>query len=70
VLAMPRDWVLANLLPVAREALDLADEWHYRRLLELAELLGEPALEEVVAIGRISDLPDIRKAAEDFSISD
>ena len=39
VLALPRDWVIANIERVASNGLDLANYWEYRRLLELYSLL-------------------------------
>lgn len=44
VLTMPREWTLEHIEAVAKSALNLSDCWEYRRLLELAELLGDPAL--------------------------
>src|SRR5262249_52691036 len=67
VLAMPRPWVLAHIERVASEALDLSDYWEYRRLLELAELLGPELVRRLVPLGLGSSDPDVREAAEDFA---
>jgi hypothetical protein len=67
VLAMPRAWVLAHIERVAAEALDLADYWEYRRLLELAESLDAGLLRRLVPLGLGSSDPDVREAAEDFA---
>lgn len=66
VLAMPLPWVLTHVERVATEALDLADYWEYRRLLELAESLGAGLVQRLVLIGLDSSDPDVREAAEDF----
>jgi hypothetical protein len=62
VLALPRALVLEHLERVAASALDLTDEWEYRRRLELAELLDV----ELVRVGLASNDPDLREAAEDW----
>jgi hypothetical protein len=66
VLAMPRDWVLENIERVAEEVLDLSDEWEYRRLLELADLIDAGLVHRLAALGLRSDDSDVREAAEDF----
>lgn len=66
VLAMPREWVLVHLEQVAISALNLADYWEYRRLLELAQLLDPALVQRLVAIGERSGDADVREAAEDF----
>jgi hypothetical protein len=67
VLAMPRDWVRAHLAGVAEAALDLSDEWEYRRLLELLDLLDDVVLlRRFVTPGLSSADKHIRQAAEDF----
>jgi hypothetical protein len=66
VLDMPRPWVLAHVERVAAEALDLSDEWEYRRLLELADLLDAGLVQRLVRLGLGSGDPNVREAAEDF----
>lgn len=60
--------VLSKLLPgaVAR-ALNLNDEWEYRRLLELLEHVKSPLLAEYIRLGLASADPEIREAAQDMS---
>ena len=67
VLAMPRAWVLARVEQVAAESLDTSDNWEYRRLLELAELLDAELVRRLVPLGLGSSDPDVREAAEDFA---
>jgi hypothetical protein len=66
VLAFPRAWVLEQIEQRAIQSLDLSDEWEYRRLLELAEMLDADLVQRFVAIGVDSKDPDVREAAEDF----
>lgn len=66
VLALPREWVLDHIEQVAVAALDLADYWEYRRLLELAELLDPGLLQRFVSLGLGDPDPDVHEAAEDF----
>ncbi len=66
VLAMPRLWVLEHIEGVAAHALDLADYWEYRRLLELAEQLDANLTRRLIPLGLVSGDPDVREAAEDF----
>jgi hypothetical protein len=66
VLALPRAWVLERIEQVAAEAIDLADYWEYRRLLELAELLDAGLVHRFVRLGLDSEDPDVREAAQDF----
>lgn len=68
VLAMPRAWVLEQFEQVAAEALDLADYWEYRRLLELADLLDAELVQRLVPMGLGSSEPDVRETAEDFVV--
>ena len=66
VLAMPRPWVLEHVRVVAEEALDLADYWEYRRLLELLDLLDPGLVQRFASRGLSSLDPDIREAAEEY----
>jgi hypothetical protein len=70
VLAMRRDWVLQNFESAARDAVDFNDEWHYRRLLELATQLGDHLLfRRLVFAGLGSENPEVVEAAQDSSAS-
>jgi hypothetical protein len=67
VLALPRAWVLENIEQAAFESLNLADDWEYLRLLELADLLGDQGLaDRLVAFGKKSTNPEIRETADDW----
>lgn len=67
ILALPRDLVLCQIEEVANATLNLGDDWEYRRLLEVAELLGDPALiQRLIQFGVGSPNPEIADAASDF----
>ena len=70
ILAMPRDFVLANLERIASERLDLDEEWHFRRLCELFALLDRSLLCRCCEMGRESRNREVREAVEDFAASD
>lgn len=63
---VPRDWILDRVEVIAERVLNLEDEWEYRRLLELYGGLDEGLVRRLVARGRLSDVPEIREAAEDY----
>jgi hypothetical protein len=64
ILAMPRDAVLQTIERVAAECLTLDDEWEYRRLLELYELLDRGLLQRLIDVGLKSNNWEVREAAE------
>jgi hypothetical protein len=67
ILAMDRAWVLRNTDAIAKAALNLTDEWEFRRLLEVYELLDPDLLRGLVVVGQQSRAQEIREAAEDFA---
>jgi len=66
VLALPREWVVANIERVVETGLDLTDYWQYRRLLELYSLLDPALVHRLVKVGEASNDPEIAEAARDF----
>ena len=66
VLAMPRAWVLEHMERVAVECLDLSDDWEFRRLIELAQLLDVELVRRLIPLGMGSTNPEVVEAAEDF----
>ncbi len=58
---------MEHIESIAIESLNLTDDWEYRRLLELAEGLSPELLQLFVGMGRESENPEIREAAEDFT---
>ncbi|HEX6818565.1 MAG TPA: hypothetical protein VF120_09340 [Ktedonobacterales bacterium] len=61
-----RDWLLPRIEQSAAVTLDLTDEWEYRRLGEVYELLDADLVRRHSAFGRSSTNPEIREAADDF----
>lgn len=70
ILAMPRERVNEDIERVAARCLDLGDAWHYRRLMELYEMLDAGLLRKLLASGLVSENAEIRETAEDFSRND
>jgi hypothetical protein len=48
---LPRDWVLRNIERCSTSALDLDDEWEFRRLLEVCEVLDGGLVHRVATAG-------------------
>jgi hypothetical protein len=68
--AMPRDWLTDNLPLRVSLDLDLDDEWEFRRLLELLEILGMESTElfrGYLQFGlEVSNNPEVTEAAVEF----
>lgn len=68
IAVLPQEFVLSYVAKVAKDSLDLTDEWEYRRLLELLQSVNaQVAFDEFVAIGLESRNEEIKEAAVDFS---
>jgi hypothetical protein len=70
VLNFPRQWVLGTLIEEASKILDLSDSWEYRRLLELADLIDQELVQQIVKLGFSSKDEEVREAAEDYRVKD
>ena len=66
LMAIPRDWLLERIEQVAEPLIQRDQEYEFRRLLELYELLDAGLLRRVAERGRLSHNREIREAAEDF----
>ncbi|MCP4346878.1 MAG: hypothetical protein GY795_15285 [Desulfobacterales bacterium] len=66
IVSLPRKWVLNNIHSIATDMLDLSDEWEYRRLLELYDLLHKQLVIELTELGTNSNNEEIQEAADDF----
>lgn len=69
VLAMPRQWVLEKIEQAAAAALDLNNEWEYRRLLELFQQMDHALARRLIDRGIGGPNAEIREAAADFQNS-
>jgi hypothetical protein len=67
ITAVPRPWVREHIEEVAGQTLNLEDEWEYRRLLEVCQMLDPQLLRHFVERGLASPDEYVREAAEDFS---
>jgi hypothetical protein len=65
--AIPRAWLLDRIEPAAEGLLASGDDWEFRRLLELYELLDPTLLKALVSRGLKSDQELVREAAEEFA---
>ena len=66
ILKIDRIWRLEHILPEAKECIDLTDDYDYQRFLELVDLSASELMQEVILIGKDSDNPENREAAQDF----
>jgi hypothetical protein len=66
IAAIPQPCVSRVLEPSIRRGVDLADEWEFRRLLELLREIKSDLLSTFITFGLTSNDADIREAAEDF----
>jgi len=63
---IPHAWIKENFIPVASSIIDFNDDWEYRRMLEVTELLSQELLAWGVQIGQSSDDPEVKEASVDF----
>jgi hypothetical protein len=63
---LPSRWVEVHLQELVPQAIDLADEWEYRRLLEKLEEAKSSLVPYYVELGTRSTNPEIQEAAEDY----
>jgi hypothetical protein len=67
LLSMPRPWLLARIDTIAESALDLQDEWQFRRLLELLSLLDSELRRRWAERALKSANPEIEEVGRDFA---
>ncbi len=65
IFSMPREWVLEHIEGVANEILNLTDEWHYTRLLEVYKNLDHNLYEKLIKHGLKSSNQEIVETATD-----
>lgn len=66
LLAVPFDWLVAKLPPIARKTLDLSDEWELRRLLEVLCVLDRCLMLQFAEAALRNSDGDIREAAQEM----
>lgn len=63
----PADWITKKIMKLVFKSINIYDEWDYRRLLEIAELISEDLLKWAISIAHYSKNPEIIEAASDFT---
>jgi hypothetical protein len=64
---MPQSWLSRTLPSVVSDAIDLDDEWEYRRWIELLKELRSGLVPHYIAYGMSSKNDDVREAAADYN---
>ena len=63
----PVEWVSSKMKQTALKSIDITDDWDYRRLLELSEMISLDLLKWAITLGEKSDNSDILEAADDYN---
>ena len=63
---LPEEWVIERIINVSPVVLELNDDWEYRRLMELSEIISKDLLRWAHDQGRESDNPDVIEAYNDY----
>lgn len=62
----PAEWVSQRIRQTYTRFIDIVDDWEYRRLLEVCELISRDLLRWAVALNAASTNPDIAEAVNDY----
>ena len=63
----PVDWITNKIMRLVFKAINIYDDWDYRRFLELSDLISKDLLEWAISISNHSNNSDIIEAATDFT---
>ena len=63
----PIEWVSLRIKQTTIKSIDITDDWEYRRLLELCELISTDLLKWAIILGEKSTNPDIVEAVDDYN---
>jgi hypothetical protein len=63
----PVDWASPKIKQTVFHFIDITDDWDYRRLLELCELISLDLLKWAIELNDKSTNPDIAEAVDDFN---
>ncbi len=66
VAEVPRDWLAAHIVEVVRNGFEYADDWNYRRLLEVVNQTVPEVTAELLALNADSGDPEIQDVIEDY----
>ena len=59
VATLPRGYVIEHIESIAADSLDLDDEWHYRRYVELCEQIDGELFQRALEQGQQSSNPEV-----------
>lgn len=62
----PVEWISDKIKTVVTTTIDISDDWDYRRLLELSELISNDMLSWSLNLMKDSDDDEIKEAISDF----
>ena len=62
----PIEWVSSKIKQTVFHFINIADDWDYRRLLELCDLISSDLLKWAITLGENSTNSDIIEAVNDF----
>ena len=63
----PVEWVSPKIKQTVFRFIDITDDWDFRRLLELCDLISIDLLKWAITLGADSTNPDIIEAVDDFN---
>ncbi|WP_295094956.1 hypothetical protein [Ruminococcus sp.] len=63
----PVEWVSPKIKQTVFRFINITDDWNYRRLLELCDLISTDLLKWAITLGEKSTNPDILEAVDDFN---
>ncbi|MGN1037538.1 MAG: hypothetical protein ACI4PX_07170, partial [Ruminococcus sp.] len=63
----PIEWVSLKIKQTVFRFIDINDDWDYRRLLELCELISLDLLKWTIELNEKSTIHDIAEAVDDFN---
>lgn len=62
----PAEWLCIKIKNLVFQSVNIYDDWEYRRLLELSEMISKDLLNWSISIANFSTDSEIIEAAEDF----
>lgn len=65
----PIEWICCKIKKLVFQSININDDWDYRRLLELAELISKDLLIWAISLSDNSEDPDIIEASNDFKLN-
>lgn len=63
---IPKDWLRLHITNTVKKYFKYDDDWNYRRLLELTNMIIPDMIGAIIDLNKNSDDPDILECLEDF----